>query len=144
MLAWELVVDQLDQDNEEYAEACSRRDVARGRLDADVKWAYQHYAYLLRTPGGLSVQYKTVQEGKSSLNGQDVWTELVTVGRAVAAGNLWAKYVAQLITAGAFGRDLTPRELFALPFSNPGWPLVATVDDLRRVMLKWPQALSGC
>jgi len=54
----------------------------------------------------------------------------------VAAGNLSAEYVAQLITAGAFGRDLTPRELFALPFSNPGWPLVATVDDLRRVMFE--------
>ena len=136
VLAWEGVVAQLDPDNEEYSEACARRDEARRRFDADVKWAYQHYAYLLRTSSGLSVQYKAIPDGKSSLNGQEVWTELVSAGRAVAAGNLSPEYIAQLITSGAFGRDLTPKELFALPFSNPTWPLVATVEDLRRVVFQ--------
>lgn len=134
VLAWEGVVAQLDPDNEEYSEACTRRDEARRKLDADVRWAYQHYAYLLRTSAGLAVQYKAVPEGKSALNGQDIWTELIASGRAVAAGGLASEYVAQLITTGSFGRDLTPKELFALPFSNSTWPLVATVDDLRRVV----------
>ena len=65
-----------------------------------MKWAYQHYAYLFRTPSGLSVLYKTVPDGKSSLNGQDVWTDLVSAGRAVAAGQLSPDYVAQSITTG--------------------------------------------
>lgn len=136
LLAWEGVVDHLDPENEEYSEACARRDEARRRLDADVKWAYQHYAYLLRTAGGPVVQYRAIPDGKSTLNGQDVWTELVAAGRAVSAGNLSPEYIAQLITSGSFGRDLTPKELFALPFSNPDWPLVATVEDLRRVVFE--------
>jgi hypothetical protein len=136
LLGWESVVEQLGPDNEEYTEACARRDDARRKFDADVKWAYQHYAYLLRTSSGLTVQYKTVQDGQSSLNGQEVWLELVAAGRAVASGNLSAEYVAQLISSGSFGRDLTPKELFSLPFSNPTWPLVATVDDLRRVLFE--------
>lgn len=136
VLAWEGVVDHLDPNNEEYSEACLRRDEARRKFDADVKWAYQHYSYLLRTSTGLSVQHKAIPDGKSTLNGQDVWSELVAAGRAVAAGNLSPDYIAQLITSGAFGRDLTPKELFALPFSNPTWPLVATPDDLRRVVFQ--------
>lgn len=40
----------------------------------------------------------------------------------------------QLIVTGNFGRDLTPKELFALPYTNPAWPLVATVDDLRQAL----------
>lgn len=134
VIAWEGVVSQLDEENEEYGEACARRDDARRKLDAEVKQAFQHYAYVLRTATGLTVQYKPVPDGKSSLNGQDVWTELVAASRAVAAGTLSADYVAQLITAGAYGRDLTPKELFALPYGNSAWPLVATVGDMRRVV----------
>jgi hypothetical protein len=136
VLAWEGVVAQLDQANEEYTEACARRDESRRKFDTDVRAAFQHYAYLLRTSTGLSVQYKALPDGKSSLNGQDVWTELVAARRAVAAGSLSAEYIAQLISGGSFGRDLTPKELFALPFSNPNWPLVATMDDLRQVVFQ--------
>ena len=133
-LAWETVVAQLDSADEEYVEACARRDEARTKLDADVRWAYQHYAYLLRTSSGLAVQYKAVPDGKTALAGQDVWNDLVAVSRAVSAGALAPEYVGQLITAGSFGRDLTPKELFALPYSNPTWPMVATVEDLRQVL----------
>jgi len=144
--AWEIVVSHLDPADEEYVEACIRRDDARAKLDADVKWAYQHYAYLLRTASGLVVQYKTMPEakagpagkevpaGKTALAGQDVWNDLVTVGRAVAHGSFAPEYVGQLITTGGFGRDLTPKELFALPYSNPTWPMIATVDDLRQAL----------
>ncbi|MDP9848105.1 DUF499 domain-containing protein [Streptosporangium lutulentum] len=134
LLAWETVVAQLDPVADEYPEACARRDEARTKLDTDVKWAYQHYAYLLRTSDGLTVQYKTMPDGRSALLGQEVWNELVAVGRAVAAGALAPEYVSQLIGRGAFGRDLTPIELFALPYSDPTWPLVATVDDLRQAL----------
>ena len=134
VLAWEIVVAQLDPADEEYVEACSRRDEARAKHDADVKWAYQHYAYLLRTTSGLAVQYKAVPDGRTTLAGQDVWNDLVASSRAVASGALAPEYIGQLITTGNFGRDLTPKELFALPYSNPTWPMVATVEDLRRAL----------
>jgi hypothetical protein len=134
LLAWEIVVAQLDPADEEYVEACSRRDEARTKLDADVRWAYQHYAYLLRTASGLAVQYKAVSDGRTSLAGQDVWNDLAVASRAVSFGALAPEYVGQLITTGSFGRDLTPKELFALPYSNPTWPMVATVEDLRQAL----------
>ncbi|MET8907585.1 DUF499 domain-containing protein [Micromonospora sp. NPDC004551] len=133
-LAWEMVVAQLNRDDEEYGEARSRREDARTKLDHDIKWAYQHYAYLLRTTTGLAVQYKAVPDGKTALAGQDVWNELVAASRAVTAGTLAPEYVGQLITTGSFGRDLTPKEIFALPYSNPTWPMIATVEDLRRAL----------
>ncbi|WP_435152616.1 DUF499 domain-containing protein [Micromonospora aurantiaca (nom. illeg.)] len=134
LLAWEIVVAQLDPSDEEYVEACSRRDDVRTKLDSDIKWAYQHYGYLLRTTAGLAVQYKAVPDGKTALAGQDVWNELVAAGRAVTAGALASEYVGQLISSGSFGRDLTPKELFGLPYNNPTWPMIATVEDLRRAL----------
>ncbi|MFG3556523.1 DUF499 domain-containing protein [Micromonospora sp. NPDC047557] len=134
LLAWEIVVGQLDTADEEYLEACSRRDDVRSKLDNDIKWAYQHYAYLLRATNGLAVQYKAVPDGKTALAGQDVWNELVAASRAVTAGALAPEYVGQLITTGSFGRDLTPKELFALPYSNPTWPMIATVENLRQAL----------
>jgi hypothetical protein len=134
LLAWEIVVAQLDPADEEYAEACSRRDEARAKLDADVRWAYQHYAYLLRTASGLAAQYKAVPDGRTSLAGQDVWNDLVAAGRAVSPGALAPEYVGQLITTGSFGRELTPKELFALPYSNPTWPMIPTIEELRQAL----------
>ncbi len=136
LLAWETVVTLLDDSDEEYAEACSRRDETRSKLDTDIKGAYQHYAYLLRTATGLNVQYKTVPDGKTTLAGQDVWIELVMANRAVASGSLASEYVGQLISTGSFGRNLTPKELFALPYSDPTWPMIATVGDLRLALFQ--------
>jgi hypothetical protein len=109
---------------------------ARTKLDADIKWAYRHYAYLQRTASGLAVQYKAMPDGQSALAGQDLWNDLVKAGRAVASGTLAPEYVGQLIAMGSFGRDLTPKELFALPYSNPTWPMVATVEDLRQALFR--------
>ena len=136
VVAWESVVAQLGSDSEEYGNATARLDEARTRFDQDVRWAYQHYAYLLRTSTGLTVQYRPVPDGKTSLNGADVWTELVSASRAVATDSLAAAYVGQLIATGNFGRDLTPKEIFSLPFSNPNWPLVARIDDLRMAVFE--------
>lgn len=133
-IAWEMVVNQLDPSDEEYSGAKGLRDEAAEKLDDEVKRAYQNYAYLLRTNAGLSVQYKTVPEKATSLSGVAVWAGLVEEGRAVATGRLAPEYLGQLITTGSFQRDLTPKELFSLPYSDPSWPLVATVDDLRQAL----------
>lgn len=133
-IAWEIVVGQLNPSDEEYTSAKDLRDEAVGKLDDEVKRAYQNYAYLLRTSSGLSVQYKTVPDKATALSGPDVWAELVADGRAVATRGLASVYLGQLITTGSFKRDLTPKELFALPYGDPSWPLVATVDDLRQAL----------
>jgi hypothetical protein len=134
LLAWESVVAQLDPEADDYAEARSRRDESRARLDVDIKWAYQHYAYLLRKSDGQAVEYRTVPDGKTSLSGCHVWDDLVSAHRAVDKGTMSADYVAQLIREGGFDRDLTPRELFALPYSDPNWPLIASPADLRAAL----------
>ncbi|MEU4094896.1 DUF499 domain-containing protein [Streptomyces sp. NPDC026673] len=135
-LAWNQVVAQLGDESEELPEARSRRDEASRKLDDAVIWAYQHYAYLLRTDNGLTVQYKTLPEPQTSLSGRHVWTALVADGRAVQSNQLSADYVAQLIKAGRYGRDLTPKELFAYPYSDPTWPLIQTDEEMRQALFK--------
>ncbi|CAI7979124.1 DUF499 domain-containing protein [Frankia sp. Hr75.2] len=134
LLAWESVVTQLDPEADDYTEARSRRDESRAKLDADIRRAYQHYAYLLRKSDGQAVEYRTVPDGKTSLSGPEVWADLVSAHRAVGKGSLSADYVGQLIREGGFDRDLTPRELFALPYSDPNWPLIASTEDLRAAL----------
>jgi phosphonatase-like hydrolase len=68
----------------------------------------------------------TVGPGADSTVDAVVTSDLVAASRAVAAGGLSHEYIGQLITTGNFGRDLTPKELFALPYSNPTWPMIAT------------------
>ena len=136
VIAWEGVLAQLGSDSEERGNGQARLDEARMNLDTDIKWAFQHYAYLLRTDAGLAVQYKAVPDKKTSLSGADVWTELVGASRGTAAGTLAAAYVGQLIAGGAFGRDLTPKEIFSLPFTDPTWPLIPTLEDLRNALFQ--------
>lgn len=134
VLAWEQVVAQLNPEDEEYGDAIGRRDDARNKLDEAVKRAYQHYCFLLRDANGLSIQYKTVPDNHSTLSGANVWTGLVADSRAVPAGSLSPDYVSTMIDAGKFGRDLTPKELFALPYSDASWSLIATDEDMRRAL----------
>jgi hypothetical protein len=134
VLAWEQVVAQLSAEDEEYGDAIERRDEARAKLDDATKRAFQHYCFVLRDTNGLSIQYKTVPDNHTSLSGANVWTGLVADSRAVSAGSLSADYVATMISAGRFGRDLTPKELFALPYSDATWSMIATDDDMRRAL----------
>jgi hypothetical protein len=134
LLAWEHVVSQLNQDDEEYPEANSRLAEAKVKLDDAVRKAYQHFAYLLRTTSGLAVQYKQVPDTQSSLSGRNVWAGLVAESRAVELGELNSTYVAELVSG--FDRNLTPKELFSQPYTDPSWPMVASDEDLRRVLFE--------
>ena len=106
----------------------------RARLDAEVKSAFRHYVYLLATINGPEVQYKSLPEPASSLSGSDVWSALRRDGRAVGLGELSAEYVSQLIVSGNYGRDLTPKEIFANPYSDPAWPLIQSDADMRNAL----------
>ncbi|MFJ6272281.1 DUF499 domain-containing protein [Pseudarthrobacter oxydans] len=134
LLAWERVVAQINREDEEYGDAARSREDASKRLDEVIQGAYQHYGYLLRTGNGLTVQYNTVPDTQTTLNGANVWANLIDKSRAVAGGQLSPTYVAQLIAAGNFGRDLTPKELFAQPYSNPTWPLISSDNEMRHAL----------
>lgn len=133
-LAWEHVVSQLGGQDDEYQGAIERRNEAKARLEDAVRKAYQHYAYVLRTSAGLSVQYKQVPDSQTSLSGANVWAALVGESRAVSLATLSSSYVSQLVAS--FDRDLTPKELFSQPYTNPVWPLIASDDDMRRVLFE--------
>lgn len=134
LLAWEYVVTQLNRDDEEYEAASARRAEAKTKLEDAVRKSYQHYAYLLRTAGGLTVQYRTIPDSQSSLSGSNVWTALVSEARAVGPNQLSSAYVGQLVAG--FDRDLTPKELFSQPYTNPNWPMIASDEDMRRVLFE--------
>ena len=130
-LAWQHVVAQISPDNDEYDTATKECEQAQDKLAVAIRNAYEHYAYLLGQRHSVEVQYRDLPDDKTSLNGEDVWQTLVLDGRATTAGGLAPAYVNQLIQAGNFGRDLTLKEIFALPYSNPTWPLLKDENDLR-------------
>ncbi len=107
---------------------------AAKKLDESIKWAYQYYAYLLGGIHQVSVQYRNVPDTHTSLSGDNVWAALIREQRATRQGALAGDYVAQLINDGQFGRNLTLKEVFAMPYTNPNWPLIATIDDLRTAL----------
>ncbi len=133
-LAWTHVVAQINPDDDEYKTALDELDGAKERLQASVREAYQHYAYLLGQQHSVEIQHKTMPDTKTSLNGDALWQVLVQDGRATAAGRLSADYIEQLISGGNFGRDLTLKEIFAQPYSNATWPLLRDEGDLRQAI----------
>lgn len=134
LLAWEYVVQQLQPEDDEYVEAISRRDAAKTKLDADVRRAFEHFAYVVRKPDGLVVEYKTVGENDTTLNGGSVWTALVAGSRATGQSGLSAAFLAALLDD--FDRPLTPKELFQQSYSNPAWPLIVNDDQLRQAIFQ--------
>ena len=133
-LAWQQVTQQINPDDEEYPTAVERMEDASKKLDEAVRWAYQYYAYLLGGTHQVVIQYRDVPDTHTSLSGDNVWTALTHDQRATRQGSLSGDYVAQLIDAGLFGRDLTLKEIFAMPYTNANWPLITSTDDLRQAL----------
>lgn len=132
VLGWKYVIKQIDDTDDELAEARAKLNEVEGKLKQDVAKAFQHYAYLLRA-GDLTVEFKRFDDDtRSSLRGENVWAQLVTDGRATVAGGLAAGYLAALLET--FDRDLTPREIVQAFFRNPGFPLVPSTDEVRRAI----------
>ncbi|MFF2485146.1 DUF499 domain-containing protein [Microbacterium sp. NPDC058062] len=132
-LAWRHVVRQINPDEEdELAEAQLKREDAEKRLKQEMLRAYQHFAYLIRARN-LDVDFRRFDDdNKSALHGDQVWAELVTSGRAAASGGLSSNYLATLLDL--FDRDLTLKEITQSFYSHPAFPMVATVDEVRRAV----------
>ncbi|MEU2727726.1 DUF499 domain-containing protein [Streptomyces griseoviridis] len=132
VLAWKYVLRQIDDADDELADARTKLGEVEGKLRLDVAKAFQHYSYLLRA-GNLTIEFKRFDDdSRSSLRGENVWAQLVSNGRATVAGGLAAGYLAALLEG--FDRDLTLREVVQAFYKNPGFPLVPSTDEIRRVI----------
>ena len=136
VLAWREVVKQLSVDTEdELREANRAHDELMTKLRRDVERAYQHYAYLVRAEGDLHVEFKRFDDDtRSALNGGHMWAALVQAGRATQPEGLSGTYLEALLDD--FDRLLTPREIVQAFYKNPGFPLVTSTDEVRRVLFE--------
>jgi hypothetical protein len=75
---------------------------------------------------------------KSSLKGSHVWHALSHIGRAVYPGKLSGTYLRRLLAK--MSRTLTLKEIGQQFFKNPAFPMVPSVEDIRRAVF---ETLSG-
>lgn len=138
VLAWRSVISQLDQDDDKRPEAQAELRSAAQRVDDDLQKAFQHFAYLTRTDQTEVDWQRFDDDGKTALKGGHVWDALVNHSRAVHPGRLSGAYLKTLLSKIA--RDLTLKEIGQQFYKNPAFPLVPSIDDIRRAV---HQTLTG-
>jgi hypothetical protein len=131
-LAWRAVLTQLEPSDDKYAEAQAEHKAAAQRVDTDLLKAYQHYAYLIRTDR-VEVDWERFDDdAKSSLKGTHVWDALAQHDRATLPGRLSGIYLRTLLERTP--RALTLKEITQQFYKNPAYPMVPSVDDIRRAI----------
>jgi Protein of unknown function (DUF499) len=131
-LAWRAVLAQLEPSDDKYSEADAERKAAAQRVDADMLKAYQHYAYLIRTDRAEVDWRRFDDDTKSSLKGGHVWDALTEHDRATLPGTLSGSYLRTLLERTP--RALTLKEVTQQFYKNPAYPMVPSVDDIRRAV----------
>jgi hypothetical protein len=153
VLTWQIVVERVRED--ERAEVDRKLAEAEGKLKDNVRVAYRHYSYLTRRGEELEVIFARFDDDKqTSVAGNDVWGALVAGGRAVGEyydpaekrrrrTTLSEVYVAALLDD--FDRHLTLKDLVSSFYKNPQFPLVPSLDEIRRAVfaLIQPAAHAG-
>jgi Protein of unknown function (DUF499) len=150
VLTWRLVLDRVGEEDE-------RADVERKLLGAEsklkekVRLAYRHYSYLTRHGDDLEVVFARFDDDKlTSLSGNDVWGALVGAGRAIGEYfdsaekrrkrvSLSEVYLAALLDG--FDRHLTLKDVASSFYKNPQFPVVPSIDEIRRVVFDLIQAV---
>jgi hypothetical protein len=131
-LAWRAVLAQLEPSDDKYGEAQAEHKAAAQRVDADLLKAYQHYAYLIRTDR-VEVDWRRFDDDtRSSLKGGYVWDALAEHDRATLPGKLSGTYLRTLLERTP--RALTLKEVTQQFYKNPAYPIVASIDDIRRAV----------
>jgi len=137
--AWRTVVGILDAGSDQRVEAEREAKEAEGKLDDEIRRAYQHFAYLVRSSNATQVEWgRFDDDSKTALKGEHVWDALQGKGRAVKPRTLSGVYLGTLLSQ--MSRTLTLRELSQQFTKNPAFPLVASVQDIREAIF---QMLSG-
>ncbi|MDQ2873493.1 MAG: DUF499 domain-containing protein [Actinomycetota bacterium] len=138
VLAWRAVTGQLDADDDKRREALAELRNATERVDTDLLKAFQHFAYLTRTDR-VEVDWQRFDDDtKSALKGSHVWDALANRGRAVYPGRLSGDYLRTLLAK--LPRALTLKEIGQQFYKNAAFPMVPSLDDIRRAVF---QTLSG-
>ncbi|MFE2152540.1 DUF499 domain-containing protein [Streptomyces lavendulae] len=138
VLAWRAVIAQLDPEDDKRADAQAELRNATQRVDDDLQRAFQHFAHLTRTDQ-IEVDWQRFDDDtKTALKGGHVWDALANNSRAVYPGKLSGTYLKTLLNKIA--RDLTLKEIGQQFYKNPAFPLIPSVDDIRRAVY---QTLSG-
>jgi hypothetical protein len=135
MLAWKAVLsDYLDADDDRRGEARDELREANGRVDTDLLKAFQHFAFLTRTEH-VEVDWQRFDDDtKSTLKGSHVWDALVSRGRAVNPARLSGDYLKTLLSR--IRRTLTLKEVAQQFYKNAGFPMVVSVEDIRRAIFQ--------
>lgn len=82
---WQFAANEVDPESELRVEINTERPLAFEALDGAVRRSFQHYAFLVRDAGRTQAHFaKFDDDGKSALNGNDVWAELVSTRRCTA------------------------------------------------------------
>jgi hypothetical protein len=132
VLAWRAVLAQLETSDDKYAEAQAEHKASAQRVDADLLKAYQHYGYLIRTDR-VEVDWRRFDDDtKSALKGGHVWDALAGQDRATQPGKLSGSYLRTLLERTP--RALTLKEVTQQFYKNPAYPMVPSVDDIRRAV----------
>lgn len=134
VLAWRSAADQLDPDDDKRTEALTELRVAELKLDTDLHKAFQHYAYVTRTDKAEVDWQRFDDDAKSALKGAHVWDTLVHGGRAVYPGKLSGDYLRTLLAK--MPRTLTLKEVGQQFYKNPAFPMVPSVEDIRRAVFE--------
>ena len=132
MLAWRAVLAQLERSEDKYAEAQTEYKSAAQRVDGDLLKAYQHYAYLIRTDRAEVDWRRFDDDTRSSLKGGHVWDALAEHDRATLPSKLSGAYLRTLLERTP--RALTLKEVTQQFYKNPAYPMVPSVDDIRRAI----------
>jgi hypothetical protein len=130
VLAWRAVLAQLEPSDDKYTEAQAEYKAAALRVDADLLKAYQHCAYLIRTDRAEVDWRRFDDDTKSALKGSHVWDVLAENDRATLPGKLSGTYLRTLLERTP--RALTLKEVTQQFYKNPAYPMVPSVDDIRR------------
>ena len=136
VLAWRRVIPQLPPDDlDEIREARALMREEEGKLRKSILAAYQHYAYIGRSGNDIVPEFKRFDDDKqSALRGEDVWAALVVNARAAMPDGLDETYLATLLDR--FDRQLTLREVRQAFYKDPDFPLVPSIDEIRRALFK--------
>ena len=130
-LAWLAVLAQLEPSDDKYSEADAEHKAAAQQVDTNLLKAYQHYAYLIRTDR-VEVDWRRFDDDTKSPS------KAARMGRAGRAhGPPAATARCRAPTCGrcwSAPRALTLKEVTQQFYKNPAYPMVPSVDDIRRAV----------
>jgi hypothetical protein len=125
----------LEEGSDQRAEASLELNSADSKLVAEIKKAYQHFAFLVRDSAGTHVEWgRFDDDAKTSLKGEHVWEALYRNGRTAKPRSLSGAYVATLLDQ--WKRELSLKELSQQFTMNPAFPLVSTEEDIRHAVFE--------